>query len=332
MLLSFRGSERQPPNLLQMSLRFSIAMESRAKEGLHSPELTPEARLRKVIAEFHDTPGMVAKWQLDEDRVQSCLNLICGTSPEARQTMTSHLHHFKWAQSAFNAELLRRPRWLLSALPRVCPDVFKKILVVTPKSQALFLKLVTHTFTEKTRKVRANQRARMRLSNAEWDAYVNYSCVFAVVMSEAALLDKPPCANTLMKSFLDMWLGFRTFNHDWSLELSVIGLVGTQILRFCCSTPGCLRDYFQEIDASISVEAAGWKVQKLTLWCDLVQKPDANVVMADRATTETAEDQEAALEEASFAAIRAKIATLVQILYQNANMFYESYRILGTDT
>ena len=153
--------------------------------------------------------------------------------------MTSHLHHFKWGQSAFNAELLRRPRWLLSALPRACPDVFKKILVVTPKSQALFLKLVTHTFTEKTRKVRANQRARMRLSNAEWDAYVNYSCVFAVVLSEAALLDKPPCANTLMKSFLDMWLGFRTFNHDWSLELSVIGLVGAQILRFCCPTPGC---------------------------------------------------------------------------------------------
>jgi len=35
MMLSFRGGERQPPNMLQMALRFSSAMDARSVHGVH---------------------------------------------------------------------------------------------------------------------------------------------------------------------------------------------------------------------------------------------------------------------------------------------------------
>lgn len=61
MMLSFRGGERQPPNMLQMALRFSSAMDARSVQGVHSKDLSVEDRLRKVIKEFHQTDGMLSK-------------------------------------------------------------------------------------------------------------------------------------------------------------------------------------------------------------------------------------------------------------------------------
>ena len=54
MMLSFRGSERQPPNMLQMALRFSIIMEQHVASGKHAKDLNSEQQLRKVIAECED--------------------------------------------------------------------------------------------------------------------------------------------------------------------------------------------------------------------------------------------------------------------------------------
>lgn len=78
--LSFRGSERQAPNLLQLALRFSRIMEQKANDGLHLPSATTEERLKDVLQEFHSSPGMTAKHRLDDEKCRSVLNLIAGTS------------------------------------------------------------------------------------------------------------------------------------------------------------------------------------------------------------------------------------------------------------
>lgn len=219
-MLSYRGAERQPPNMLQLSLRFSLAMEERATQGLHPKDWTPETRLRKIIEEFHGTKGLLAKWHVDEDRFQSCLNLICGTTADSRAVIRGHLHANKWALSAFNAELLRRPRWLLGATPKQSGDL-KQILTVDAQSQKLFLELVTHQFALKTRKLRQNQKGRARLSNAEWDSYVNFSCVFSAVLRAAAQLNNPPDMEILKAAFLSLCLGclhLCEFNHSTSSD------------------------------------------------------------------------------------------------------------------
>ena len=209
MMLSFRGGERQPPNVLQMALRFSAAMEARSVQGVHSKDLPAEERLRRVVNEFHSTNGMLQKWHLDEDRFQSILNVIVGTSKEGRDLIAAHLHRFKWTQSALTSELLRKPRWLLTAVPRGVQDHFKVLLTVTEMSQKLFLTLVFHVFHVKTRKVRATQRAKCRMTPAEWDGMVSYSCVFAAVMREVSLLSNKPdnLLQVLEKTFLDLFSG-----------------------------------------------------------------------------------------------------------------------------
>lgn len=91
-------------------------------------------------------------------------------SREPIKVIRAHLHAHKWALSAFKAELLRRPRWLLGAVPK-----HKQTLTVDAQSQ--------------------NQRGRACLSNSDWDRYVNFACVFKSVMHEASLfiLGDLPC-------------------------------------------------------------------------------------------------------------------------------------------
>ena len=81
--LSFRGSERQSPNCLQLALRFSRIMEQRAKEGAHLTTASTEERLRDVIYEFHHSPGLAAKHRLDDEKHRSVYNMIAGTCPDS---------------------------------------------------------------------------------------------------------------------------------------------------------------------------------------------------------------------------------------------------------
>ena len=194
-----------------MALRFSAIMQVRADQGVHAKELATDQRLRKVIQEFQDTPGFLSKWALDEDKIIGIHNIITGTCEEARDCIRQHLNAAKWVQSAFNVELLRRPRWLLGAGLKGVPDCFKKVLTVKPESQRLFMKLVVQKFTERSRKVRPNQRARVRLSSADWDAYVNYACVLHSVMEEAKSLSnaREGCQEELMKAFEALFLDLR---------------------------------------------------------------------------------------------------------------------------
>ena len=75
--LSYRGSERQSPNCLQLALRFSRIMEAKAAE--HPPGTSTVDRLNAVIAEFHNSPGLSAKHRLDEDKQRSVFNVLAGT-------------------------------------------------------------------------------------------------------------------------------------------------------------------------------------------------------------------------------------------------------------
>lgn len=77
--LSYRGSERQAPNTLQLSLRFSKVMELRASDGSHGPNMSTEERLRDVVNSFNQTAGLQAKHRMDEDRYKACYNIIAGS-------------------------------------------------------------------------------------------------------------------------------------------------------------------------------------------------------------------------------------------------------------
>lgn len=77
--LSFRGSERQAPSVLNMALRFSAVMDQQAKDGMSG---TTESRLKRVLTEFNSSPGLHVKHQLDTDKERAIFNLICGTSKD----------------------------------------------------------------------------------------------------------------------------------------------------------------------------------------------------------------------------------------------------------
>lgn len=85
-------------------------------------------------------------------------------------------------------------------------------------------------------------------------------------------------------------------------------LLKLTIIQFavCCQ----LRDYFDEIQASISIGAAEWKLENLCLWSDLVIKKQPLDPNAAANPEQTMEDAEADLEAAEFAAIRTKLAQL----------------------
>ena len=49
LLLSYRGSERQAPNALQLALRFSKVLDTRAEQGKHPKQWSTMERLTSVI-------------------------------------------------------------------------------------------------------------------------------------------------------------------------------------------------------------------------------------------------------------------------------------------
>lgn len=73
------------------------------------------------------------------------------------------------------------------------------------------------------------------------------------------------------------------------------------------------RDYFDEIEAILKVEPAGWTAKRLCLWSDLVEKPSVAAALKE-VDEKTVEDREEELENANFAALKAKIATLNQFV------------------
>lgn len=76
MSLSFRGSERQPPSVLQMALRFSRIMERQST----TMSGNTETRLKRVVALFNQSKGLHVKHQIDAEKERTVLNLIIGTA------------------------------------------------------------------------------------------------------------------------------------------------------------------------------------------------------------------------------------------------------------
>ena len=71
-----------------------------------------------------------------------------------------------------------------------------------------------------------------------------------------------------------------------------------------------VRDYYEEIEAIVNIMPAGWTVQKLTLWSDMVVKAEPSVSAKDGEPQKSLEEREADLEDASYASTRAKLAPL----------------------
>eukprot|EP00435_Cladocopium_sp_Y103_P054071 s74_g17.t1 len=192
LVVSYRGSERQPPNCLQLCLRFSRLMEVAEAEGRHQASMGTEDRLRAIVQDFHDTSGLATKHQLDEDK-------------EAREVMRSHLDRFKWKEAAYNTEQLRSQRWMIGSQPKAnaCPPELRKVLCVTNQSQVMHLKLVAYCFAEESRRLRASARARVRLSSEQFDAFADFACFYSAVLTEARLLSTwtPEKEEAVMKSF-----------------------------------------------------------------------------------------------------------------------------------
>jgi hypothetical protein len=82
LVISYRGSERQPPNCLQLCLRFSRLMEIAEADGRHQASMGTEERVRAIVAEFHENSGLANKHHMDEDKIKSIINLICGSCPD----------------------------------------------------------------------------------------------------------------------------------------------------------------------------------------------------------------------------------------------------------
>lgn len=75
------------------------------------------------------------------------------------------------------------------------------------------------------------------------------------------------------------------------------------------------RDYFEEIEAIIKAEPAGWTVKNLCLWTEMVQRETPATAMGVAVDEKTVEEKEEELENAAFASLKAKIANLGVALF-----------------
>ena len=172
--LSYRGAERQAPNGLQLALTMSSIMELRMKSQEHPQAWTTEERLRAVVN--------------DEDKFKGILNLISGATCHTRDLIAAHLHHNKWAYSAFSVEQFKSQRWLLGSAPKMAVCAMRKALVVTEEAQSLHIQLVVKTFADEGRKLRPSARSRKRLTAEQWERYCDFACVYAAVIAEGRQL------------------------------------------------------------------------------------------------------------------------------------------------
>ncbi|CAK9002075.1 Uncharacterized protein SCF082_LOCUS7183 [Durusdinium trenchii] len=270
--LSFRGSERQPPSSLQLALRFSKLIETKAREGEHPQDWTTEQRLQSIVQEFNESSGLQAKHRIEDERYKAVLNLLSGSCEEARIVIRHHLDSHKWHQSAFSTEQFKGTRWMLTAAPKAasCPSELRKCLTVTPASQVLHMKLVVKTFLDGTRRLRASARGKARLSSGQFDAMCDFACAYSYVWEEARLTS------------------------TWDAEKEA-----------AMEKAFFQRDYSADIEAAVTAKMSTWKPQHLALWVDMVEPPKAPLSIPSAAELVEIEDQSQA---ARFREIRAKLS------------------------
>ena len=54
-------------------------MELAEQEGRHQASMSGEERLRAIISDFHECPGLANKNHIDADKVKAINNLISGS-------------------------------------------------------------------------------------------------------------------------------------------------------------------------------------------------------------------------------------------------------------
>ncbi|CAJ1348206.1 unnamed protein product [Effrenium voratum] len=278
MSLSFRGSERQAPSLLQMSLRFSKIMELQALSGT-APSGNTEARLHQAILEFNCSAGLNHKHALDSEKERSVLNLIVGTSKECRDLMAMHLHWFKWKDSALSADQLRSQRWLIGARPKGVNDGLRGPLTMTAESQVMLMDLHIKSFVAAGKRLKASARARVRLSQEQFDQMADFAAMFgALRVAAKQASSKPEVDDKLMQAFY-------------------------------------AKDYWQEIEAVVNSKSATFSIQGLSVWRDIVETGPEPAALTVEGTLDLAAAEEA-VAATKFAEIRAKISADVQSMNQ----------------
>ncbi|CAK9104214.1 Uncharacterized protein SCF082_LOCUS48644 [Durusdinium trenchii] len=262
---------RQPPNVLQLALRFSRVME--LDEGSHPPGTSTEERLMAVVHQFHDSEGLSQRHRMDEDKLRSVYNLIAGSSNEAREVMRAHLDRFKWKEAALNTEQLRSNRWMIGASPKAsaCPAELRRCLTVTPQSQVMHLKLIINIFVEGGRRLTPSARSRLRMSSDVFDAHADYACIYSALLVEARQLASftPEKEAQIMKAFYQ-------------------------------------RDYKSDVEAIVASKLATWKIQHFGLWADVVETPTGPPPCV--ATAAELVDLEDQAQAARYREVRAKMA------------------------
>ncbi|CAE6950443.1 unnamed protein product [Symbiodinium sp. CCMP2592] len=267
LMLSYRGSERQAPNTLQLALRFSKVMDTRNEQGKHPKHWSTMERLNSVIEEYNSMDGLQMKHAMDEDRIKSVYNII-----EARNKIANHLNYAKWKESAFSVEQFRCSRWLLGAKPKNCPLEIVNLLTVTEHSQRLHIDLVIHSFTVAGKKLRASSRGKMRASVDDFAKMADFACVYSRVLEKA----RP----------LSSW--------DDKKEQSVMK---------CFMS----RDYWSEIEATITAKLPTFKVEHLAIWSEFIE-PKTTSVKLDPQDEVTLQERADTVRAAKFREIRAKVA------------------------
>ena len=292
--LSFRGAERQPPSVLCLALTLSAVMKEKNDSGAHGQSMSTQQRLAAVICDFHNAPGMLSRWRLDDDKEKAVLHLLVGTTAKSRSLIASHLDYHKWAHCVFTSELIRSSRWLVGAAPRNVKAHLKSLLTVDAHIQQKFLKNIIATFVQQTKKVKPGTRPRYRPSQQEWDRLVDYTCIMQGVVAEAASLFQEE--KDKLQEIKDAV--FQAF-------LSRCGRVMGKIM----SEMSCVRDYYQEALAAVETALPNFSVRHLSIWTELVQP----VSLQDAVTSVDVEETEEVTAEAQFREVRSKIRSLCRM-------------------
>lgn len=188
--LSCRGAERQRPSPLRFALSFNkLIQQKKNADPTLASRVSDSELVSQCIEEYNAHPGVsdVRKWQMSREEQASVHSLVEGTSDLCKSLIEAHLHKYKWADSAFTAELLRDRRWLLGSSGKTSSDMWKEILLVKQESQCMFLTKVLQDFETQASRVR--NRSKLRLSVEDWQRAVDVACVvfhtFSVLKMES---------------------------------------------------------------------------------------------------------------------------------------------------
>jgi hypothetical protein len=105
MELSYKGSERQRPSILQQTLRLQHILEA-------SGRAITESNILLLVDEWNNQPFVIAvpKWKISKAGRIAITNLSVSVTRVTLDIMVAHLHWWKWAECCALLEQIRG-RW-----------------------------------------------------------------------------------------------------------------------------------------------------------------------------------------------------------------------------